>query len=583
MATTAEKTALPSEIETFIRGVMDDWKIVGLQMCAVLPSGKTEYGAFGFRDDEDRPVDLDTYFGIASCSKAFCCFALSQLMQDYSTGRSLTPTLKPLPSGLKTFDWQTPMAKLMPDKWALFDPYASDRAALIDLVAHVTGVAPHDLMYVPGETAEEVIARLKYLKPSRGLREESQYNNLMYMAVQTLIADLSGIPYTDFIKTRNFDPIGMTSSTFDVEAVRASQNITQGFTFTGPGKDIKRAEPHFIRDNGSADMLAGGSGILSNVKDTSKWIKTLLAHGMDPSGNTPLVSEQLFKVMTQGRYLSEVNGALFPELSPAIYSCGWFRYSMQGHELFAHTGGTGRARTLRPFKMGVSAYTCIAPNDNMGFCLLSNTGVRQPALRSIVHRIVGQQLGLTQIDWSRRYLEVMAKVENAQKEKVVPRSADAAAPHLELSRYCGTYKNAAYGSFTLHGPGSSPSIKGDAVISVFAAINSSPSAPFPDEAHTTPQLYAEFNRIWCTHLRFRHKEGDTWNVTAEALYPKGWGVDKTPFVRMWSRWEAMFVLEGEGDGAEVKGMKWMENMLYPPQTKQVGDEERTIWFERTSG
>ncbi|KZT61602.1 beta-lactamase/transpeptidase-like protein, partial [Calocera cornea HHB12733] len=520
-------------------------------------------------------------FGIASCSKAFCCFALSQLMQDYAQGRSPTSsTLPPLPSGLKTFDWQTPMCKLMPDKWALFDPLASERATPMDCVAHATGLANHDLIYVPGETAEEIIKRLKYLKPNRGLREEWQYNNLqMYMAVQTLVADLSGVPYAQFVKQRIFDPLGMTASTFDVEAAQATQNFSQGFTFAGPGKDVKRAEPHFIPDNRSADMMAGAGGILSNVKDMvrpsllsphqAKWIKTLLAHGVDPSGHTPLVSEQLFKVITQGRYVAEVNGALFPEVSPMTYSGGWFRYSLQGHELVCHTGGT----------MGISAYTFFLPNDNMGFCLLSNTGARQLALRTIVHRLVEQLLDLPQLDWSARYLSLTAKQEQAAREKLAPRSAEATPCALELSAYCGTYKHPAYGSFTLHGPGSSPSDKGDAVISAFAAVNSSPTAPFPEEAHTTPQLYAAYDRIWCSHLRFRHKEAERWAVTGEALYPEGWGADKAPFVRVQNAWEASF---GLVDG-KVTGMQWMENTLYTPQMKQAGDDERVIWFERMSG
>ncbi|EJU00763.1 beta-lactamase/transpeptidase-like protein, partial [Dacryopinax primogenitus] len=548
---------------------MDTWKVVGMQMCAVLPGGEVEYGAYGYRDDENRPVDLDTYFGIASCSKAFCCFALSQLMQDYSTGRSPTGSLRPLPSELKTFSWTTPMSKLLPEKWKLFEPYASANATPIDLVAHVTGLASHDLVYVPGEKAEDVLKRLKDLKPNRGLREEWQYNNIMYMAAQTVVADLSGMPYTEFIKTRIFDPLGMDTSTFDVDKARATQNFIQGFMFTGPKKDIKRAIPHFIPDNETVDLLAGAGGILSNVKDMSKWVKTILARGIDPSGQLPLVSEDLFNYMTQGKYVMEVNGALFPELSPLIYGGGWQRYSLRGHELFCHTGGTG----------GISAYTFILPNDDMGFCLLSNTGARQAALRTIVHRVVENLLKLEPMDWSTRYLGVVQKQEKAQKEKTVARAADAAPPPLELSKYCGTYKHPAYGSFTLHGPGSSPSNRGDAVIAAFAAVNGSPSAPFPEEAHTTPQLYAEFKRIWCSHLRFRHREGNTWNVTAEALYPSGWGADGTPFVHVGSGpWEASFVEEG----GKVKGVEWMENTLYTPQRKMEGDEDRVILFERMS-
>jgi len=53
----------------------------------------------------------------------------------------------------------------------------------------------------------------------------------------------------------------------------------------------------------------------------------------------------------------------------------------------------------------------------MGFCLLSNTGLRQDGLHAIVHRIVQQQLGLKQIEWGARYLELTQKLNKEHKEQ----------------------------------------------------------------------------------------------------------------------------------------------------------------------
>jgi CubicO group peptidase (beta-lactamase class C family) len=79
---------------------------------------------------------LQTLFYIGSASKAFTASAIGILMDDFATGRNVTP----LPPGLKAFDWNTKIKDLLPEEWKLKDEWASDKANIRDILSHVSGL-----------------------------------------------------------------------------------------------------------------------------------------------------------------------------------------------------------------------------------------------------------------------------------------------------------------------------------------------------------------------------------------------------------------------------------------------------------
>ena len=58
-------------------------------------------------------------------------------MDDFAHGRNKTP----LPGGLSRLTWKTKVADILPNDWRLMDPWASQKANLIDILTHLSGVA----------------------------------------------------------------------------------------------------------------------------------------------------------------------------------------------------------------------------------------------------------------------------------------------------------------------------------------------------------------------------------------------------------------------------------------------------------
>src|SRR3989454_12154810 len=79
-------------------------------------------------------------------------------------------------------DWDKPVYDYLPD-FRMYDPVVTERLTTRDLVTHRSGLPRHDLTWYSNAdiTRKEMVERLRYLQPSKDLRQTFQYNNLMFM------------------------------------------------------------------------------------------------------------------------------------------------------------------------------------------------------------------------------------------------------------------------------------------------------------------------------------------------------------------------------------------------------------------
>jgi len=145
-----------------------------------------------------RFLDL---FNIGSCSKAFLSASLGILIDDFAQGRNTTPL--PTVTGLSSLSWKTKLSDILSSDWELSDPWASQKANLIDILSHVSGmprcvqtfldprrprpsqeklndlclINSHDLSYKRNDSALDITRNLRNLRPSHELREKFLYNN----------------------------------------------------------------------------------------------------------------------------------------------------------------------------------------------------------------------------------------------------------------------------------------------------------------------------------------------------------------------------------------------------------------------
>ncbi|KAI0351246.1 beta-lactamase/transpeptidase-like protein [Trametes cingulata] len=459
-------------------------------------------------DGDGHDLTPDTLFCLASCSKAFLASSVGILIDDFAHGRNVTP----LPAGVTRFDWDTKVAALLPDEWQLDDPWATSFASLRDVLGHVSGLPRHDYSYVPGDTTTDVLLRMKDLRTAYELREKWSYNNQMYMLGAYLVAKYANQSYASFATERIFKRLNMTASTCSPAEAHASGKLTHTWT-----KDGRRIPFWFTEE--MAELSAGAGGVISSAEDMVKWLSVWLNEGVDPVSGETVIPHSAYEAVTTAQHV--VAGRPSPDYGPGIlgYGMGWTRWTYRGIEVVSHTGGIP----------GFSTLTAFSPSSNFGVVVLSNADEQPDHTRVIVKRAFDDALKLTG-DLGSAPEITNEKPSHNPAQKSEP-------PSLDLDAYTGTYNARGYGSITLCSP-LSTSHYCAGVLSDFASLG-------PLDV-STPQLYGTYVTLWSTHAHLRHRSGDTFDIWATAIFPRGYGKNTTAFQTFET---------GEGEGRVVFSIK----------------------------
>ncbi|CAL1697760.1 unnamed protein product [Somion occarium] len=492
-------------------------------------------------------MTTDTLFNLASVSKAFLSATVGILIDDFATGRNVTP----LPASINRFDWNTKVADLLPDDWQLMDEWAHAKANVRDILSHVSGLPRHDYSVKRTDSTLDIIQRMRYLRPAFELRQRWSYNNLMYMLGSHLVSKYSGMPYTEYIKTRIFDPLNMKSTTFSESVASRDGKLTQTWTRFG------RRIPFWFSDD-MVELNSGPGGVISSVVDMTQWLKALLHAGVNPDTNVTVIPKSAFDEVTTAHAI--VSGkASVPYVSLSGYGMGWSRQSYKGHEVISHSGGIP----------GFSTLVVFLPSDDLGLVVLANADQKDKQTTKIVYRAFEDFLGL----------------ERSQPEDAPPRPESSALVTHEISNgelevYAGTYYNAGYGSgnLTLCAP-TSRSSHCQQILHDFSHFTNESSPP---------SLYAAVPTIWSSHARFRYVGNDTFKLVITYLFPEGYGKDTSPFETYESgeaEGTARFVVSNK----ETTRTKSVEGFGLFDMVGEVTERQRKggtiedtaeVWFER---
>ncbi|KAI0063207.1 beta-lactamase/transpeptidase-like protein [Artomyces pyxidatus] len=486
---------LTPDVMYSIGHIVENHLVPGLTLAVIRADGKSEYGAWGKKTEDGDGMTTDTLFDIGSCSKAFLSAAMGILIDDYAHGRNTTP----LPAGLKKLDWDSKLKDILPGEWKLMDHWASEKANLVDILSHVSGLPRHDLSYGPTETLATVVKKMRYLRPAFELREQWSYSNQMYMVGAHIIATYAG-SFTKFVDDRIFKPLNMTYSTYLPEVAHASEKTTQ--TWTPFGRRI----PWWFTENWRVELSAGPGGVVSSAEDMDKWVRMLLNKGVDPRTNKTILPRSAFDTIVSAHSVVSGKPSGSPGSSIVGYGLGWARTTLVGHDIIQHGGDVP----------GSSASVLAALSDGVGVVVLANADKKHEAARAITAALIRKVLAL---DDTFSLCEPSLGSASAPYEVPSTKEITDVPPY----DYTGTYSDKGYGTVALCNASSSSNYCSRVLADFSTVYGASPSPS------NSTDLFTEFPSLWSSHLRLTHVKENTFHVSAEYLFPTGYGKNSTPF------------------------------------------------------
>ncbi len=415
--------AVPADLDSYVTASMKTFEVPGMAV-AIVKDGKVLVAkGYGVRKLGDpTPVDQFTLFGIGSNTKAFTTAALATLVDQ---GK---------------LSWDDPVYQRMPG-FVMYDPYVSHEMTIRDLLTHRSGMGlgEGDLLFWPQSTysRDEIIYKLRFMKPHSSFRSHYAYDNLLYMTAGQIIPAVTNTSWDDYIRQHIFGPLGMTHSN------------TSNANFQ-PGDDV--AYPH-SRVDGKFQVISfedlgnvGPAGSINScAADMAKWVQLQLNHGKFADHDGRLFTEQRSKEMWTPQTILPTEEPPAPlsglRTNFADYALGWGLHDYHGRKLVGHTGGVA----------GFVSRVMLVPDENLGVVILTNAE-EGGAFDAILYHVLDYYLQVPPTDWIAAFKTYRDQEEKDAAEIMKKAEGERAAnskPSLPPEKYAGVYNDAWYGPITI--------------------------------------------------------------------------------------------------------------------------------------
>ena len=415
--------------QDYVDGIVErarkEFDVPGIAVAIVKDGNVVLAKGYGVRrQGEAAPVTAQSLFRIASNTKAFTAAALAMLVDE------------------RKIRWDDPVTQHMP-AFQLYDAYVTREMTIRDLLTHRSGLGlgAGDLMFFPpGDLGrDEIVKRLRFIKPATSFRSAYAYDNLLYIVAGQLIPAVTGKSWDDFVKDRIFTPLGMTNTFTDVAALKKGKDVaTPHNTLSGKLEALPQED---------MDTSAPAGAIITCVADLAKWMTVQLNGGT--VGKTRLFSAAQSKEMWSAQTilpigeLSKDSPAAFAAIQPNFhaYGLGWDLSDYRGKRVVGHTG----------MLSGYVSRTALIPELKLGIVILTNQQVTA-AHAAIAATVIDRYLGVPDADWVAAY-SARLKKQRAEGEEAVKKAAGQRNPNtrpaLPVASYAGRYRDAWYGDMRI--------------------------------------------------------------------------------------------------------------------------------------
>lgn len=414
----ARSAAAPlAGLDAYVEKAMHDHEVPGIAVAIVRNDSVVYAKGYGVRKlGSPEKVDENTLFAIGSASKSFTAASMAMLVDEGKV------------------KWDDPAAKYLPEL-ELYDPYASRELTVRDLLSHRSGLSRGDLLWYGNTLSrDDILHRVRYLKPSWSFRSQFGYQNIMYLAAGEVVAHVSGMSWDDFVQRRIFDPLGMTSSNTSTKKLAGQTNVAQPHSKID---DTVRVVPYRNIDN-----IAPAGSINSNVLDMAKYVRFHLNEGK--WNGKALLTGGSHAEMWKAHTVIPMEGfwkAAAPGAHLAAYGLGWFLQDYRGRLVVQHGGNID----------GMSAHVAMMPEEKTGVVVLTNLNGALIA-DVLAYRVFDIYLGSPLGDPSADALKFIAAAEKQGREALANLEKSrktGTTPSLPLADYAGTYSDSMYGDLKI--------------------------------------------------------------------------------------------------------------------------------------
>jgi CubicO group peptidase (beta-lactamase class C family) len=403
------------EIDEYAARAGRDWKVPGFSVAVVKDDKVVFVKGYGVRElGRPEPVDRDTLFAVASNTKAFTSAALATLVDE---GR---------------LRWDDPVTKHLP-YFQLYDPYVTREMTVRDLLSHRSGLATFGgdlLWYETTYPREEVIRRVRFLKPVHGFRGRYGYQNIMFTAAGEIVPAVTGRSWDDYVREKFFAPLGMTRSNTTYRQLMGSQNVaTPHNEVGGRVRAVKYS---------NVDAAGGAAVINSTAAEMAEWVRLQLGRGAYQGRRifSPAASREMWTPHTVVSGVSETAERFNPTVHFNLYGLGWALSDYRGRKVVTHSGGLD----------GMTSRVALMPEENLGVVVLTNS--ETPLQAFLYYKVFDVFTGAPARDWSAEYaarVKAAREREEAEAGKLEAARVAGTRPSLPLAAYAGAYGGQMYG------------------------------------------------------------------------------------------------------------------------------------------
>jgi CubicO group peptidase (beta-lactamase class C family) len=406
-----------NKLDSYYQKALKDWDVPGMAIAIVKNDSVIFAKGYGVLNNKTGgQVDANTLFGIASNSKAYTAAALATLVD---AGK---------------INWNDKVKKYVP-YLQLYDPYVTENLTIEDLLSHRAGFKTFSgdlLWYNTTYSREEIIKRMRHLKPTYGFRNGYGYSNLMFIVAGQVIENVSGKTWENYIKDTFLQPLGMNRTFTSVNDLKGLQNVASPHGFD-------KNEKPYATNLTAWDSWNPAAGIFTSVNQQAQWMRLQLNHGTY-KGNKIFSKNASRNMWTAHNpfMVSKKSEEVVPSTHFSAAALGWFVSDYEGRKLVYHGGG----------HEGMNSRTVLVPEENLGVVILTNSmsSIMTPLANYTIDQLMGVKDGR---DWSQFNLDAIAEAKKEHEAKEAKnkdqKKKSKFKPVRDLAEYTGTYKSQLYG------------------------------------------------------------------------------------------------------------------------------------------